>query len=392
MTLLKTDLKPLFLLEPDVIFLNHGSFGATPKPVFEAYQDWQRRLEAQPVRFLGREADSLLAEARAYLGNYLNVSGDDLAFVTNATFGVNIAARSLLLGPGDEVLTSDQEYGACNNAWTFLSGKQGFTYRYAPVPLPATPAEMLEAFWSAVTPQTRVVYLSHLTSPTAQTFPIAGICSRAREAGILTVIDGAHAPGQLSLDLIALGADIYTGNLHKWLCAPKGAGFLYVRPELQERIEPLVVSWGWTRTQGLNGNQESLGSRFLDNLGWVGTEDISRYLAVPAAIDFQHEHDWPEVRRACHSLLTSALEKLQGVTGLPSAYPDETGYTQLAISPMPVGTDVNAFKTRLYDDYRVEIPLTEHKGQPYLRVSVQGYNTEADLDTLVNAVRTLLMR
>lgn len=366
------------MLEPSIVFLNHGSFGATPKPVFEVYQDWQRRLEAQPVRFLGRDIGGHLAEARAALGAYLNVGPDDLGFVTNATFGVNLAARSLELGPGDEVLTSDQEYGACNNVWTFLSRKQGFTYRYTPIPFPATRAEMLEAFWQAVTPRTRVIYLSHLTSPTAQTFPVADICARARAAGILTVIDGAHAPGQLDLDLTALGADVYTGNLHKWLCAPKGAGFLYVRPDKQGLMEPLVVSWGWERDRG------------LEALSWVGTEDVSRYLAVPAAIKFQQQHNWPNVRRRCHALLTEALGRLQDVTGLPPAYADEDGYTQLAISPLPVGIDPEAFKSRLYDDYHIEIPPTEHLGQPYLRISVQGYNTKADLDALVEAVKGLL--
>lgn len=367
-------LKELFLLEPGTIFLNHGSFGATPKPVFEVYQDWQRRLEAQPVRFLGREVSGRLAEARAKLGEYLNVAADDLGFVTNATFGVNLAARSLTLGPDDEVLTSDQEYGACNNVWTFLSRKQGFSYRYAAIPLPATREVMLEAFWQAVTPQTKVIYLSHVTSPTAQTFPVAEICARARDANILTVIDGAHAPGQLDLDLTALGADVYTGNLHKWLCAPKGAGFLYVRPDKHALMEPLVISWGWERDRG------------LEALSWIGTEDVSRYLAVPAAIDFQREHDWPAVRRECHALLTRALGQLQNATGLPSAYVDGGGYTQLAISPLPVGTDLEAFKTRLHDEYRIEIPLTEHLGRPYLRISVQGYNTQADLGALVTAV------
>ena len=332
------------------------------------------------MRFLGREVGGRLAEAKAKLGAYLNVGPDDLGFVTNATFGVNLAARSPKLGPGDEVLTSDQEYGACNNVWTFLSRKQGFSYRHAKIPLPATREVMLETFWQAVTPQTRVIYLSHVTSPTAQTFPVAEICARARDAGILTVIDGAHAPGQLDLDLTALGADVYTGNLHKWLCAPKGAGFLYVRPGQHALMEPLVVSWGWERDRG------------LEALSWVGTEDVSRYLAVPAAIDFQREHDWPAVRRGCHALLTRALGQLQNVTGLPSAYVDEDGYTQLAISPLPVGTDLEAFKTKLYNVYNIEIPLTEHLGRPYLRISVQGYNTRADLDVLMSAVKELLER
>lgn len=371
------------MLEPDVIFLNHGSFGATPKPVFEVYQAWQRRLEGQPVRFLGREVNAHLTEARTALGRYLNVPADDLSFVTNATLGVNIAARSLGLGDGDEVLTSDQEYGACDNIWTFLGQKRGFTYRAVPLPLPASPEELLETLWAAVTPRTRVIYLSHITSPTAQTLPIASVCARARAAGIVTVIDGAHAPGQLTLDLGALGADIYTGNLHKWLCAPKGTGFLYVRPDRQGSIEPLIVSWGWSRDAGL-------GSSFLNHLGWVGTEDVSRYLAVPAAIEFQREHDWPAVRRACHDLLAWALAGLQDVTGLPSAYTSEDAYTQLAIAPLPSGTDTNAFQSRLYDRYRIEIPLTEHRGQPYLRLSVQGYNTKGDLESLIDAVREML--
>lgn len=376
-----SNLQSLFLLEPGVIFLNHGSFGATPKSVFEVYQDWQRRLEAQPVRFLGREVQGYLAEARTVLGDYLNVAGSDLSFVTNATYGVNIVARSLQLGPGDEVLTSDQEYGACNNIWTYLSQTQGFSYHPASVPLAATSETMLEAFWSAVTPKTKVIYLSHITSPTAQTFPVAEICDRARAIGILTIVDGAHAPGQLELDLQVLGADIYTGNLHKWLCAPKGAGFLYVHPNTQPLIKPLIVGWGLTR-----GKSESLGTSFLDNLGWTGTEDVSRYLAVPAAIEFQRQHDWFNVRRECHMLLASTLARLAAVTGLASAYVDENSYAQLAISALPIGTNLDTFKTCLYDDYRIEIPLTEHLGRPYLRISVQGYNTQSDLDTLVDAV------
>lgn len=380
-----SDLRSLFLLEPEVVFLNHGSFGATPKPVFEVYQTWQRRLEAQPVRFLAREVGGYLAEARAALGAYLNVSANDLGFVTNATYGVNIAARSLRLGHGDEVLTSDQEYGACDNIWTYLAQKQGFSYRHVAVPLAVSTAAMLEAFWTHVTPKTKVIYLSHITSPTAQTFPVTEVCARAREFGVLTVIDGAHAPGQLELDLQALGADIYTGNLHKWLCAPKGAGFIYVRPELQAYIEPLIVSWGLTPKAG-----ESLGSSFLDNLGWVGTEDVSRYLSVPAAIDFQRQHDWLTIRRTCHALLTTALAQLADRTGLPSAYANEQDYVQLAIVALPAGIDPDALKVRLYDNYHIEVPVTEHLGQAFLRISVQGYNIQSDLDALVNAVVALI--
>jgi isopenicillin-N epimerase len=218
------NLRAFFQLDPDVVFLNHGSFGATPLPVFAVYQEWQRRLERQPVLFLGRELGDYLQAAREVFGRYVNSSAADLVFVPNATYGVNVVARSLDLGPGDEVLTTNHEYGACNNIWGFLSRKQGFSYVEQPIPLPVkSDEEIVEQFWRGVTPYTKVIFMSHITSPTAVTFPIAAICQRAREAGILTVIDGAHAPGQLPLDMAAIGADFYTGNAHKWLCSPKGA-------------------------------------------------------------------------------------------------------------------------------------------------------------------------
>ncbi|MEM5775123.1 MAG: aminotransferase class V-fold PLP-dependent enzyme, partial [Anaerolineaceae bacterium] len=223
--------RDLFLLDPQIIFLNHGSFGATPHPVFAAYQRWQAELEQQPVEFLGRRFAGLMQTARETLGEYLHTRPDNLVFVHNATQGLNIIARSLELGPQDEVLASDHEYGAMDRTWHFLAKKRGFKYINNPIPLPVTtPDDFVSAFFAGVTPRTRVIFLSHITSPTALIFPIQAICKRAREAGILTVIDGAHAPGQISLDLESLGADFYAGNLHKWLCAPKGAAFLYASP------------------------------------------------------------------------------------------------------------------------------------------------------------------
>jgi isopenicillin-N epimerase len=379
-------LRDLFQLDPDVAFLNHGSFGATPKEVFVVYQEWQRRLEYQPVKLLGREIQGLLSEARVSLGTYLNADKDDVIFVPNATTGVNIVARSLNLKSGDEVLTSDHEYGACNNTWTYLSQRQGFTYKQVTIPLPIrSNEEMLETFWQAVTSKTKVIFLSHLTSPTAVTFPIEAICKRARQAGILTVIDGAHAPGQIPLDMQAIDADFYTGNCHKWMCSPKGAGFLYVQRPHQASIEPLVVSWGWSAKP-----QDSLGSAFLNNYAWHGTQDFSAYLSVPAAIEFQHKYNWAKVREECHELLKGGLEQLQDLTGLEPAYASDTLYQQLAISPLPTISDVTAFKNKLYDDYLVEIPLTDYKDQQFVRISVQGYNTEEDVGRLVAALKEML--
>lgn len=381
-------MRELFLLDPDVVFLNHGSFGATPRPVFEVYQAWQRRLEAQPVKFLGRDIGDHLAVAREALGRYVNASAADLVFVPNATFGVNVVARSLELGPDDEVLTTDHEYGACENVWRFLGRKRGFRIVRQSIPLPVTSAEdVVKQFWTGVTTRTKVIFISHITSPTAVRLPVEEICIRARQAGILTVIDGAHVPGQIPLDLGALGADFYTGNAHKWLCSPKGSALLYARPEVQHLVEPLVVGWGWGEER-----QFTYGTDFLDYNQWLGTNDFSAYLSVPAAIQFQKEHEWDAVRDRCHALVCEFVDRMRDLTGLDSIYPPGgTGFfRQMALAPLPPGTDLDLLKARLYDEYRIEIPCIRWNDRPFIRVSIQGYNTREDLDALLEALEVLL--
>jgi isopenicillin-N epimerase len=304
-------LRQYFQLDPDVVFLNHGSFGATPHPVFDVYQEWQRRIERQPVRFFQEEATPALRTARTALAATVGARPEDLVFVHNATFGVNVVARALDLQPGDEVLTTTHEYGACSNAWETVCAQRGARYVRQPLAWPfGDEAQLIEELWQAVTPATKVLYFSHITSPTALTLPVAALCRHARAAGILTVIDGAHAPGQVDIDLATLDADIYTGNLHKWLCAPKGAGFLWVRPALQAQITPLVVSWGYGPERGHFEESD-----FISAHQWQGTDDISAYLSVPAAIQFQAEHDWPAVRQQCHTLLSATLARLTAITG-----------------------------------------------------------------------------
>ena len=378
------NMRDLFLLDPDVVFLNHGSFGATPRPVFEAYQAWQRRLERQPVLFIGRQLADLLSEARQALAAYLNVGKDDLIYVPNPTFAMNIVANSLTLGPGDEVLTTNHEYGACENVWHYLSRKRGFAYVAQPLPLPlTTPEAVLEQIWQGVTPRTKVIFISHITSPTAVTFPVAALCRRAREAGIITVIDGAHAPSQLPLDLQAIDADFYFGAAHKWLCAPKGAAFLYTQPQHQAQMEPLIVGWGW----GPQRTRHTID--YLDYLQHSGTNDLSAYLSVPTAIAFQAEHNWSLVRQQCHELLRNTLSRIQTITNLPQPYP-EPFYQQMAVAPLPRIDDLAAFKDRLYDDYCIEIPTLSWENQQFIRISVQGYNTQADMDVLVGALAEML--
>src|SRR5712691_10980583 len=283
-------LRELLLLGPDVVYLHHGSFGACPRPVFAAYQRWQLELERQPVDFLHYRFDGLMREAREKLAAFLGAAPDDLVYVTNATTGLNIVARSLALQAGDEVLSTDHEYGALDKTWTFVCGRRGARYVQARLPSPLeSPDQVIESIWARVTERTRVLFVSHITSPTALIFPVEALVRRARPAGILTVIDGAHAPGQIPLHLADLGADFYVGNCHKWMCAPKGSGFLYARRDRQSLLAPLVVSWGWP-------------SGFVEEQQRQGTRDIAAFLSVPAAIEFLREHNWPAVQRACHAL------------------------------------------------------------------------------------------
>lgn len=373
-------LRSQFLLDPDVTFLNHGSFGACPIPVFEQYQYWQRELERQPVAFFQRRADALLDEARVAIGNYLNASPDDLVFVPNATIGINTVARSLDLKAGDEILTTNHEYGAMDYTWAFICGKNGAKYIRHPIPLPVSShTEFVDSLWSAVTPRTKVIFMSHITSPTALIFPVGEICRRARQAGILTVVDGAHVPGQLSLDLTALDVDFYSGNFHKWLCAPKGAAFLYARREHHATVNPLVISWGWTD-----------GASFVKQNTWQGTRDLAAFISVPAAIQFQHDHNWDTVRLQCHELASAARSRIAELSGREPISPDSTEwFAQMVTIPLPP-CDTEALKERLYVEHRVEVPMMVWNDKPYIRVSFQGYNTIDDLERLVAGLRAIL--
>ena len=380
-------MKAHYYLDPDVIFLNHGSFGAAPRSVMAAYWGWQVRLESQPVKFITRELLPALQHARHSLGDYLNVDADDLVYIPNATFGVNIIARSMHLQPGDEILTTDHEYGACENVWNFMGQKNGTALVKRSIPLPlVSPAEIADHFWQGVTPRTRLIFVSHITSPTAARLPVELICERARAAGILTIIDGAHAPGQISLDLTDIDPDFYVGNCHKWMQSPKGAGFLYTRRALQARLEPLVISWGW----GENSSFTS-GTQFLDYFEWSGTNDPSAYLSVPAAIQFQEQHHWSTVRQGCQHLLAVAVKRIEELTGLESVYTSQAApFVQLAVVRLPHVRDLSAFQNQLLQRYNIEVPCIEWNGQHFIRISVQGYNTEADLDALVTAIGELL--
>jgi isopenicillin-N epimerase len=358
--------KKLFLLDPDVTFLNHGSFGACPRPVFERYQRLQLELERQPVAFLqlNRTLPGRLLDVRRRLGAYLGADPDGIVLTPNASTGVNAVARSLQLGPGDEIVASDEEYGGMDRLWRFVAARTGAAYLQVPV----------ERLRETIGPRTRVVFVSHITSPTARIFPVDEIVAAAREAGALSIVDGAHAPGQLLLDLDALGADVYAGNCHKWMCAPKGAGFISVRPERRELVEPTVVSWDWEDAES-----------FADRHRWQGTRDPSPYLTVPAAIDFMDEHDWPSHQARCRALAARARDELAELFELE---PLPGPIAQMAAARVPPCDPIEANR-RLLAEHHIEAPFTELHGEQLIRVSFQAYNDDDDLERLLAALRTL---
>lgn len=373
-----------FLLDPDLVFLNHGSFGACPKAVLDAQYRWQCEMERNPVDFLARRSADLLKQARTVLASALGSKAEDLVFMPNSTSGINVVARSLALQPGDEVLSTDLEYGACDAAWRHICAQSGAHYRRVSIPLPFEADAVVERLVAAVGPRTRLIFVSHITSATALILPVAAICAAARERGVLTLIDGAHAPGQILLDLDAIGADFYVGNGHKWLCAPKGTAFLHARPVHQAMLDAPVLSWAYAEGAGSRGHDAYLGQTLFERrMQWQGTRDISAWLAVPQAIAFQQRHDWQTVRQNCHELAAHALRELTQRHGLRAVARDQD-WAQMVAIPVPV-QDPETLRRRLFEESRIEVPVTQHGGGIFVRVSVQGYNTAQDIDRLLEA-------
>jgi isopenicillin-N epimerase len=296
----------------------------------------------------------------------VNADPDDLVFLQNVTTGVNLAAWALDLQPGDEVLSTSLEYGAVDLAWAHIAAHGPARYVRMPVTVPLDDAA--EEIWSGVTDRTRALFLSHITSRTALRLPVEELCSRARERGIVTIVDGAHVPGHVPLDLRALDVDYYTGNCHKWLGAPKGAAFLYVRRELQQSIAPAVVGWGYEN-----------GGTFISRHEEQGTRDPAAFLTVPAAIEWQRAHNWDAVRERCRALAAETPARL----GLE---PLGTGLQMVAMRLPPGAPD--DLQQRLYDDHRIEIPVSDD-GR-LIRASIQGYNGPDDVEALRSALEALL--
>jgi isopenicillin-N epimerase len=384
---LSSNLARHFLLRDDVVFLNHGSFGACPRPVFEAYQGWQLELEREPVDFLGRNLTARMRVPRVELAAELGTSPEDIVGLVNATEGLNIVAQSLPLAEGDEILTTDHEYSSLEKTWAYVARRTGAVVKVIKVPLPlVSEADFTQALLDGMTDRTKVLFLSHITSPTALRFPIEPAIAEAKKRGIWTVIDGAHTPGHIPLDLTAMDVDFYSGNCHKWLMTPKGSAFLYVRPELQGLLNPLVISHGWTAqskepdAKGAFGN-----SPFIDEIEVQGTRDPSAWLTVPAALAFRREHGWPQVAASCRELAQETAVRLGRLTGLEPLSSPEFCAPQMVAMPIPE-CDAPALHLKLFEKHRIEIPVFKWQDRHIARVSVQGYNSREQMTILIKAL------
>ena len=381
-----SELNNLFLLEEAITYLNHGSYGACPKPVFDNYQNWQRKLEAEPVRFITEEGPMLLDKSKEALGEYIGCSSDDLVYTTNPTYAINIIVKSLDLSAGDEILTTDHEYGAMNRTWDYYCQKKGAKVIRQKILLPVTSKEqVITQFFKGLSSKTKAIFISHITSPTALIFPVEEICERAKELGLLTIVDGAHVPGHIPLDLFTLKADIYTGACHKWMLAPKGCAFLYVRKDIQDQFDPLLISWGY---QSDNPGP----SRFLDYHQMQGTRDFSAFLTMPAAIEFLKKHNWNEVAKSCRELIRKyypiLCEKMQTE---PICSVDETLIGQMCTIPININiNEVDKLKKDLMVKYKIEIPVISFNNQSYVRLSLNAYNSKKDIDHLSVALGELI--
>lgn len=384
-------LKSKFLLDPEITFLNHGSYGSCPKPVFEVYQKYQTDLESHPIKFMQEDVYKLLEISRESLSHYVNCDKDDLIFVTNPTQAVGTVIHNILINSNDEVLSTNLEYGSCDRMWTYDADQKGYKYIQAEINLPIEDKEFfLNQFWSYASAQTKYVFISQITSTTGMILPIPEIVAEAKKRGIKTIIDGAHVPAHIPLDIKELDPDYYTGALHKWLCCPKGSSFLYVKKEKQDGIQPMLKSWGWGEEYEKFKSSVQLHSpsRFINVFQWQGTRDMSTFFTVPEAIQFQEEHDWDSVRSRSINMVIEARNRINEITKLPKICPDNW-LGQMATILFPID-DTVAFKKTLYNDYQIEMPVMRHLEHTAFRISIQGYNTQADIDHLINALEELI--
>lgn len=376
----QTNLKQQFLIDENITFLNFGSFGACSKPVFEEYQKLQRELEKESIQFIVFKGPENLKRSREALANYINCNADDVVYVTNPSYAINIIAKNLQIKQDDEILSTNIEYGALDRTWNYYCRKAGAKYIRQPIELPVTSKEkIIEDFFKGLTAKTKAIFISHITSATALRLPVKEIVDIAKAKGLLTIVDGAHVPGHIALDIAALDADIYTGACHKWMCTPKGCSFLYVRKELQNKFDPLVVSWGYESAAPSH-------SQFLDYHQMQGTRDLSAFLTVPKAIEFLNENNWTEVAANCRNIAHSNYQRFCDLLNTKPIAPITDDFLGQMCSVPINTTQPEKLQRLLFEKYKIEIPVMRQDEKIFLRYSINAFNSQDDLDKLYDAV------
>ena len=376
---MNAQLKSLFMLDPKITYLNHGSFGACPRPIFEELINWQKQLEYEPVKHLAYDIYDHLEESRDALSKYVNCNKDDIIFTPNPSTALNTVIKSLDLKKDDEILTTNHEYGALDKTWNFICKKTGAKYIKTKISLPLlSNKKFIKKIESKISKKTKIIFISHVTSSTALIFPVKQISELAKKHNIFCIIDGAHAPAFLDLDIDKIDCDVYVGACHKWMCSPKGVSFLYVKKEYQNIIDPLVVSWGY--------ESEFPGkSKFLDYHQWQGTRDMSAYLTIPTTIDFLKKYNWNKITSECREINLWARDEINQMLNKKALCKTKfLGQMSSIYIKKEATIDYHIY---FYKKYKIQIPFILWNNISFIRISIQAYNTKEDIYKLLDALK-----
>ena len=379
------NLSDLFLLDKDITYLNHGSFGACPNYIFDKYNNFQKELESNPIKFLDDDIQEKILFSQTALANFINCDADDIVFFPNPTTAMNEVFRSLNLEKDDEILSTNHEYGALNKAWEFITNKTRSKFIQTEIPITfKSHKDFVDRIESKISPKTKAIYLSHITSSTGLIFPVKEIVELAKKHNVLSIIDGAHVPGHIYLNIKELNPDIYTGTCHKWLLSPKGVSFLYVKQDIQSQIDPLIISWGYN-------NKKIERTRFQDEHLWQGTRDMSPFLTIPKALEFRETFNWNEISNLCKNRILQFGYELQTelnlnpVSKLSTQFLGQMLSFDLGIHP----SKLVQVKQILSED-KIVIPVFDWENKLLMRISLNGYNSEKDIDHLKQSLNKII--
>ena len=373
------NLKSLFMLDPKITYLNHGSFGACPTPIFNELIKWQKKLELEPTKHLAFDVYEYLEQSRISLSNYIDCNKDDIIFSQNPSTALNTVIKSLDLKKNDEILTTNHEYGALDKTWKFICKKTGAKYIQTDIPLPFLSEEdFIERLEAKITSKTKIIFASHITSSTAIIFPAKKISALAKKHNLFCIIDGAHAPAFIDLSIKKINCDVYVGACHKWMCSPKGVSFLYVKKNHQNKIDPLVVSWGYD-------SDFPSKSKFLDYHQWQGTKDMSAYLTIPYTIKFLKENNWNKIREKCNKINIWARNEINNLLDKENIC-DDKFLGQMSSIYMDIEANPKN-NIEFYKKYNIQVPFILWNNKSFFRISIQVYNTKEDIYKLLYALK-----